>query len=93
MVLNFRNSFFRDWDNIDSKGLNREIESISKLVKVATAPSGVHRMKKLKGYTNKYKIELRVQTKTYWVLCEVSGARVEFYRLKSEVWCKRNLKY
>ncbi|MCG3166762.1 MAG: hypothetical protein POELPBGB_02544 [Bacteroidia bacterium] len=93
MELNIKNSFFRDWDNIDNKGLNRAVELIVQQVKKANMPSDVHRMKKLKGYTNKYKIEIRVHTKIYWILCESLGNKVMFYRLKSEDWCKKNLKY
>ena len=92
MDLNIRNSFFRDWDNIGSRELNREIESITHKVRKASSLSGINRMKKLLGYAHKYKIEIRAHTKIYWILCEVFGNRIDFYRLKSEDWCKKNIK-
>jgi hypothetical protein len=92
MELHIRNSFFRDWNDISNRGLNKEIETITHKVRKAHAVSGILRMKKLIGSSNKYKIELRVQTKIYWILCQKSGNRIDFYRIKSEDWCKRNLK-
>jgi hypothetical protein len=32
-----------------------------------------------------------VRTKTYWILADIKGKRLEFIRIKSEVWCKVNL--
>ena len=93
MVLHIRNSFFRDWDNINSRELNSEIGIIASKVRGANGVSEVHRMKKLIGYSDKYKIELRIHTKIYWILCLKFGNRIDFYRIKSEGWCKRNLKY
>ena len=81
MELHIRNSFFRDWDNINSRALNSEIEIITHKVKKANAVAEVHRMKKLIGYTDKYKIELRVHTKIYWILCQRFGNRIDFYRI------------
>ena len=91
MELRIRNSFFRDWDNISSRALNSEIETIIKIVKATNIVSGIPRMKKLINYSNKYKIELRLHTKIYWILCEKHGNKIDFYRIKSENWCKRNL--
>lgn len=92
MELHIRNSFFRDWKNISSRLLNKEIETITHKIRKAYSISDVFRMKKLIGSTNKYKIELRVQTKIYWILCQKFGNRIDFFRIKSEDWCKRNLK-
>lgn len=63
MELHIRNSFFRDWDNISSRLLNKEIGNITDKVKYANSVSDVHRMKKLVGSVNKYKIELRHSNK------------------------------
>ncbi len=92
MELNIRNSFFHDWDNIGGKKLNREIANTSDKIKKAHSVSDIHRMKKLISYTHKYKIELRIQTKIYWILCEGFRNKIDFYRIKSEDWCKKNLK-
>ena len=92
MELNIRNSFFRDWQNISSRQLNKEIESITHKVKKASSVSDIFRMKKLIGSSNQFKIELRVQTKIYWILCQKFGNRIDFFRIKSEDWCKKNLK-
>jgi hypothetical protein len=90
--LTFRNSFFRDLDNINSKGPNREIEKLIPKVISADSVFGIPRMKQLKHSKQfEYKIELRVQTKIYWILCDVHNDKVEFIRIKSETWCKKNI--
>ena len=92
MELIYRNSFFRDLDSIGSREPSREIEKlipkISKAYSVSTIP-GMKQLKRSKEY--EYKIELYVQTKIYWILCDIYDNRIEFIRIKSEVWCKNNL--
>ena len=92
MELIYRNSFFRDLDNIGSREPSYEIEElipkISKAHSISAIP-GMKQLKRSKAY--EYKIELHVQTKIYWILCDVYDNRIEFIRMKSESWCKNNL--
>ena len=92
MELVYRNSFFRDLDSLSNRRLNLAIESLIKKISKANSLSSVPRLKLLK-YTKEYeyKIELRIQTKIYWILCDEYGERIEFVRIKSEAWCKNNL--
>ena len=92
MDLHIRDSFFRDWENISNRLLDKEMEALAHKVRKAYSVSDVYRMKKLIGSANRYKIELRIQTKIYWVLCQKFGNRIDFYRIKSEDWCKKHLK-
>lgn|GEM_PF-1398031 len=92
MELTFRNSFFRDFDQIDSIAPGREIEKLIHKISEASSVSSIPRMKQLKHTRQfQYKIELKVQTKVYWILCDVYANRIEFIRIKSETWCKANL--
>ena len=92
MELTYRNSFFRDLDNIGSREPSRQIEKLIQQIGKADSISSIHRIKQLKRSKEyEYKIELHVQTKIYWILCDVYNKRIEFIRIKSEVWCKNNL--
>ena len=91
MELLFRNSFYRDWDELGSRNLNRAIQEISVRIKKIDTISQIPRMKQLRRSDYEYKIELRVQTKIYWILCDVSGNKIIFIRIKSETWCKKNI--
>jgi len=90
--LTYKNSFFRDLDSIGSREPSREIEvlihKIHKVHSVSSIP-GMKQLKRSKEY--EYKIELHVQTKIYWILCDVKDNKIEFIRIKSEAWCKNNL--
>jgi len=91
--LAFRNSFYRDLDNIGSRAPSKEIEKLLLKIPSANILSDIPRLKQLKR-TNQYscKIELKVQTKIYWILCDYYSDTIEFIRIKSEAWCKANLK-
>jgi len=90
--LTFRNSFFRDLDNIGSRAPNKEIERLIAIISKASSTSSVPRMKQLRHSKQfEYKIELKVQTKIYWILCDVHSGKIEFIRIKSEAWCKANI--
>jgi hypothetical protein len=86
-----KKSFLRDWDNIGSKGLNKSIEDIAKRITKVNSVSQIPRMKRLRNGAHLFKIEIRVQTKIYWIICDVLGNKVRFVRIKSETWCKKNL--
>lgn len=92
MELTFRNSFYRDLDSIGSRAPNKEIEKL--FLKIARAQTllSIPGIKQLR-HTNlfQYKIELKVQTKIYWILCDAYSDRIELMRIKSETWCKANL--
>ncbi len=92
MELAYRNSFFRDLDNISNRGLNNSIESLIKKIGKCTTVDGIPRLKKLKRTRAfEFKIELLVQTKSYWILADIHGKHLVFVRIKSEAWCKTNL--
>ena len=92
MDLTSRNSFFRDLDNIGSRTPNIEIAKLIRKIEQADSVLSVPRMKQLKRSRRfDFKIELKVQTKIYWILCNVYTDRIEFVRIKSEAWCKANL--
>ena len=92
MELTFRNSFFRDLDNISSRESNRALQQLIDKISKAESLTAIPRLKQLKR-TRSYecKIELRVQSKIYWILCDAYSSRIEFIRIKSEAWCKNNL--
>ena len=91
MELLFRNSFYRDWDELRSKNLNKAIQEITHRIKRMDSISQIPRMKQLRRSDYEYKIELRVQTKIYWILCDANGNKIIFTRIKSETWCKKNI--
>lgn len=91
MELITKKSFLRDWDNIGGKGLNSAIEDLAKRISKADSVSQIPRMKHLRNGVRLFKIEIRVQTKIYWIICDVLSNKVQFVRVKSETWCKKNL--
>ena len=91
MELEYKNSFVRDLDNIVNRQLNREVENIIQRIKSADEIHHIPRTKHLRNRMRGYKIELRVQTKIYWILCEVFGNKMILVQVKSEKWCKKNL--
>lgn len=91
MELITKKTFLRDWDNIGSKDLNRAIEDLSKRISRAHSISEISRMKHLRSRAHGYKIEIHVQAKVYWILCDVLNNKVRLVRIKSEVWCKKNI--
>jgi hypothetical protein len=86
-----KKSFLRDWDNIGGKGLNNAIEDLAKRISKADSVSQIPRMKRLRNGTHLFKIEIRVQSKIYWIVCDMPGNKVRFVRIKSETWRKKNL--
>jgi hypothetical protein len=92
MELKFRNSFFRDLDEIKNRSLKLAVQKLLIKAKKLTTPvslSGLKQLKRTKAF--EYKIELKVQTKVYWILCDIQQEQIEFIRIKSEAWCKRQL--
>jgi len=90
--LKYRNSFFRDLDNISNRELSRNLENLIIKIQEAHTIGSIPRLKKLKRTKAfEYKIELQVQTKVYWILADVYSEQLEFVRIKSEAWCKKNL--
>lgn len=92
MELAFKSSFFRDLDKIASREPKRELEKLIHKISEAHLISSVPRAKQLRRSKEyEYKIELRVQRKIYWILCDVTESKITFIRIKSEAWCKNNL--
>lgn len=92
MELIFKNSFFRDLDKISNRELGRELEKLIHKITQARSSTSIPRIKHLRRSKEyEFKIELPVQTKIYWVLCDTIGNKITFIRIKSEAWCKNNL--
>ncbi len=92
MELTSKNSFYRDLDNIGSRAPGIEVDILIQRIYQADSVSSVPGMKQLKRSKQfEYKIELKIQTKIYWILCDVYTDRIDFVRIKSEAWCKANL--
>ena len=93
MELNFKNSFFRDLAEYKSKSLKKALgELISSVLSAKSTNniSGLKRLKRTKSF--ECKIELKVQSKIYWILCDTNAGGLVFVRIKSENWCKKYLK-
>jgi hypothetical protein len=93
MELSYKNSFFRDLSEYKSKSLKsalRNLIVIATSAKNLTSIPGLKRLKRTSAF--EYKIELKVQSKIYWVLCDVTKDGIIFIRIKSEAWCKKQLK-
>ncbi len=92
MELRFRNSFFRDLSSINSREPGLAIEALLQKINKSKSLSSIPGLKRLKRTKQfEYKIELKVQTKIYWILCDAQRNHIEFIRIKSEVWCKKQL--
>ena len=91
MELTSHNSFYRDLDNTSNRELHHAIEHLSNKIRSAHSIVQIPGMKPLRNHAYGYKIELKVQSKIYWILCEAFHNKLIFVRLKSEVWCKKNL--
>lgn len=91
MVLKFEKSFIRDLDDIGSREPNRAVNVLVRKIKESQSIHQIQRIKQLRQSRYEYKIELRVQSKIYWILCDVKGNTILFLRIKSEIWCKKNL--
>jgi len=89
--LEFKNSFFRDLDNIGSREPRKVVERLIFRINRASSISEVQGAKILRNHTHTYKIEFHVQSKTYWITCNVLKDKVMFLRIKSETWFKKNI--
>lgn len=93
MELSFKNSFFRDLAEYKSKSLKKALGVLISSVLSAKSTSnilGLKRLKRTKSF--ECKIELKVQSKVYWILCDATAQGIVFIRIKSETWCKKYLK-
>ena len=92
MELTFRGSFGRDYRSINDRLLIKALKDKILEVKKAKDILHVSRFKQLRKYRKLGKIEVRTESnKIYWILCIASKNRVEFVRVKSEVYFKKNL--
>ena len=92
MELIFRGTFRRDYKNIGNKDLFNALGKKIKEVKSAGNAHQIQHLKKLRKYDTRFRIELRLrQKKIYWILCVLSGNKIEFVRLKPEGFFKKNL--
>ena len=91
MQLVVKGSFYRDWSNIRHRELSNILRKKIDEVESARSISQISRLKKLRNYSSRYKIEIIAGKKIYWVLYIVRENKVEFLRLKSEIYFKKNL--
>ncbi len=91
MQLVVKGSFYRDWKKIQSKELSKLLRKKITEIESARNSSQISHLKKLRNYSARYKIEITAGKKIYWVLCIISGTKIEFLRLKSETYFKKNL--
>jgi len=91
MQIVVKGSFYRDWSNIRNKELSKILREKIDEVESARNISQISRLKKLRNYSSRYKIEIIAGKKIYWVLCILWENKIEFLRLKSETYFKKNL--
>ncbi len=91
MRIVIKGSFYRDWTNIDNKELSKTLQKKIEEVESAKNISQISYLKKLRNYSARYKIEIIVGKKIYWALCVIRDNKIEFLRLKSETYFKKNL--
>lgn len=91
MQIVIRGSFYRDWSKIGNKELSKILHKKIEEVESAGNISQISRLKKLRNYSARYKIEIIVRKKIYWALCIVKENKIEFLRMKSETYFKKNL--
>ena len=92
MEWNYRGSFLRDWEKINSRLLTRALQKKFKEIERAGSPGNIAHLKKLRSYETRYKIEIALSPqKIYWVLCIVSRNKIELVRLKPEKYFKKTM--
>lgn len=91
MQVIIKGSFHRDWSNTGHRGLSRILQQKIVEVESAKSISQISHIKKLRNYSSRYKIEIISGKKIYWALCIVRENKIEFVRLKTEVYFKKNL--
>lgn len=91
MQLVVKGSFYRDWKKIQNKELSKTLRTKIDEIESVRNSSQISRLKKLRNYSARYKIEIIAGKKIYWILCIISGNKIEFLRLKSETYFKKNL--
>ena len=91
MQVSIRGSFYRDWKQIRNKALSKRL--LEKLEEMQSA-NNIHKishLKKLRIYSTRYKVEMKVGRKVYWVLCAIRQNNIELLRLKPESYFKKKL--
>ncbi len=91
MLVVVKGSFYRDWKKIQNKELSKILRKKIDEIESAENSLQISRLKKLRNYSSRYKIEITAGKKIYWALCVVTGNKIELLRLKSEVYFKKNL--
>lgn len=91
MELIYRGSFRRDFKILNNKELAKSLKAKIDEVKAAKDVSQISHLKKLRNYLSRYKIEIAAGNKTFWVLCLIRKNKIEFIRLKSEIYFKKQL--
>ena len=91
MQIVVKGSFYRDWKHIRNKDLSKVLRKKIDVLESVRSISQITHIKKLRNYSSRYKIEIVSGKKTYWILCVVFGNNIEFLRLKSETYFKKNL--
>jgi hypothetical protein len=93
MELNFKGSFLRDLEKIQNKYLLKALSDKIREIKSAKNSTQISQLKKFKAYKSIwYKIEIHQEhgNKIYWLLCIIRKNKVEFRRIKTESFFKKN---
>jgi len=91
MQIVIKGSFYRDWNSIGNKELSKALKNKIDEVELAKNITRISHLKKLRNYSMRYKIEIAAGSKIYWALCIIRENKIEFLRLKSEKYFKKNL--
>ena len=91
MHLDIKGSFYRDWKEISNRELSKLLREKIDEIESAHGISKISHLKKLRKFSSRYRIEISVGKKVYWILCIVWENKIEFVRLKSETYFKREL--
>ena len=91
MHLDIKGSFYRDWKEMSNRELSKRLREKIDKVESAAGISNITHLKKLRKFSSRYRVEISVGKKIYWILCIVWENKIEFVRLKSETYFKREL--
>ncbi len=91
MQVVVKGSFYRDWKKINNKRLSKVLRERIEEVESSKRIQQISHLKKLRNYSSRYKIEITIGKKIYWVLCIMWDNKMVLLRLKSETYFKKNL--
>jgi predicted nucleic acid-binding Zn ribbon protein len=91
MLVVAKGSFYRDWQQVKNRALNKVVQEKINEIESAQFVSQISHLKKLRKFVLTSKIEVFTGSKVYWILCKISGNTITLVRLKPESYFKRVL--